>query len=60
MRRVLDDSFKKMAVVLSYHKGSVEGATHELEIDPSRLSKWRFDRGYNGGTTLPKNHKITL
>jgi len=59
MRRVFDDSFKRMAVELSYHKGSVAEAAHELEIDPSRLSKWRLDPRYNGRTLLPKNDKIT-
>lgn len=35
MKRVFDDSFKQMAVELSYHKGSVVEAASELEIDAS-------------------------
>ena len=59
MKRVFDDSFKKMAVELSYMKGSVLEAAKELEMDSSRLSKWRMDSRYNGGTILPKNEKLT-
>lgn len=39
MARVFEGSFKKMAVELSYLKGSVLEAARELEIDASRLSK---------------------
>ncbi|HAE68385.1 MAG TPA: hypothetical protein DCG77_14530, partial [Sphingobacterium sp.] len=53
MKRVFDDSFKKMAVELSYSKGSVLEAAKELDMDASRLSKWRMDPRYNGGTVLP-------
>lgn len=59
MARVFDESFKKMAVELSYSKGSVSQAARELDLDPSRLSKWRMDPRFNGGTILPKNDKIS-
>ena len=59
MARVFDESFKKMAVELSYLKGSVLEAAKELDLDASRLSKWRVDPRYNGGTLLPKNDKLT-
>lgn len=36
-----DEAFKRMAVELSYAKGSVKVAAAELGIDPGRLSKWR-------------------
>jgi transposase len=39
MKRVFDDSFKKMAVELSCMKGTVSGAARELDMDPGRLSK---------------------
>lgn len=39
MKRVFDESFKKMAVELSYLKGSVLEAAKELGMDASRLSK---------------------
>ncbi|MFZ4263783.1 hypothetical protein ACFRAE_17230 [Sphingobacterium sp. HJSM2_6] len=35
------------------------GAAKELEMDASRLSKWRMDPKYNVGTILPKNDKLT-
>ena len=35
-KRVFDSSFKKMAVELSYAKGSVKEAAVELGIDPGR------------------------
>ena len=59
MARVFDESFKKMAVELSYLKGSDLEAAKELDLDASRLSKWRVDPRYNGGTLLPKNDKLT-
>ena len=59
MKRVFDESFKKMAVELSYVKESVAEAARELELDPSRLSKWRQDSRYNGGTAVPLNHNLT-
>ncbi len=45
-RRVFDDAFKRMAIELSYAKGSVQEAARELgrfagAIDSSRLTKWR-------------------
>jgi len=48
-----------MAVELSYLKGSVLEAAKELAMDASRLSKWRMDPRYNGGTVLPVNNKLT-
>lgn len=59
MKRVFDESFKKMAVELSYLKGSVLEAAKELDMDASRLSKWRMDSRYNGGAVLPVNNKLT-
>lgn len=59
MKRVFDDSFKKMAVELSYLKDSVTEAARELDLAPSRLSKWRQDPRFNGGTVLPLNNKLT-
>ena len=40
-RRVFDASFKRMAIDLSYARGSVKEVAEELGIDPGRLSKWR-------------------
>ncbi|MCC9139038.1 transposase [Pontibacter silvestris] len=40
-KRVFDESFKQMAVELSYARGSVKEVAQELGIDPARLSKWR-------------------
>lgn len=40
-RRVFDESFKKMALELSYARGSVKEVAEELGIAPGRLSKWR-------------------
>ncbi|RDV11843.1 hypothetical protein DXT99_23970 [Pontibacter diazotrophicus] len=40
-RRVFDASFKRMAIDLSYARGSVKEVADELGIDPGRLSKWR-------------------
>ena len=48
-----------MAVELSYLKGSVAEAAKELELDPSRLSVWRMDPRFNGGTILPKNDRLS-
>lgn len=39
--RVFDDSFRKMAVELSYARGLVKEVADELGISPTRLSKWR-------------------
>ncbi|GAB2600326.1 hypothetical protein GCM10027190_55420 [Spirosoma areae] len=38
---MFDEAFKKMAVELSYLKGSVRQAADELGIDASRISQWR-------------------
>lgn len=40
-KRVFDESFKKMAIELSYARGSVKAVADELGIDPGRISKWR-------------------
>ena len=40
-KRVYDASFKRMAIDLSYARGSVKEVADELGIDPGRLSKWR-------------------
>jgi transposase len=39
MKRVFDESFKKIAIELSYLKGSVLEASKELDMEVSRLSK---------------------
>lgn len=56
---VFDYSFKKMTVELSYLKRSVLESARELEMDTSRLSKWRMDSQYNRDSVLPKNNKLT-
>lgn len=43
MARVFKESFKIMAVELSYIKGFVSAAALELGIDAGRLFKWRMD-----------------
>jgi transposase len=40
-RRIFDETFKVMAVELSYAKGSVQEAARELGIDSGRITKWR-------------------
>lgn len=50
--RVFDDEFKRMAVELSGLKGSVKGAVKELDLDASRLSKWRNNPSFNGGKIM--------
>nr|WP_131539957.1 IS3 family transposase [Pedobacter nototheniae] len=50
--RVFDDEFKKMAVELSRLKGSVKEAAEELDLSPSRLSKWRNNPEFNGGKIM--------
>ena len=40
-RRVFDESFRKMAIELSYSKGSVKEVADELGISQTILSKWR-------------------
>jgi len=59
MKRAFDDSFKRMAVELSYVESSVTEAAKELEIDAGRLRKWRMDSRYNAGTLFPKNDKLS-
>jgi transposase len=51
-QRVFDDEFKKMAVELSKLKDTVKQAAIELDIDPSRLSKWRNNPAFNGGKIM--------
>ncbi|GAB1462486.1 hypothetical protein MASR2M52_04750 [Pedobacter sp.] len=48
-----------MAVELSYLKDSVAEGAREFDLALSRLSKWRMDPRFNGGTMLPKNDKLT-
>ena len=43
-KRVFDSAFKKMAVELSYVRGSVKEAATELGIDPGRITKWRHQQ----------------
>lgn len=50
--RVFDDEFKRMAVELSKMKSSVKEAAIELDIDASRLSKWRNNPQFNGGKIM--------
>ena len=50
--RVFDDEFKRMAVELSRLKGSVKEAAEELDLDASRLSKWRNNPTLNGGKIM--------
>lgn len=40
-RHVFDETFKKMAVELSYAKDSVQEDARELGVDSSRINKWR-------------------
>ena len=40
-KRVFDAAFKKMAIDLSYARGSVKEVADELGINPGRISKWR-------------------
>ncbi|MGV3589258.1 MAG: transposase [Adhaeribacter sp.] len=39
-KRVFDASFKRIAIDLSYARGSVKEVANKLEIDPGRISKW--------------------
>lgn len=59
MTRVFKESFKIMAVELSYIKGFVSAAALELGIDAGRIFKWRMDSRFNGGNLLPKNDKLS-
>jgi transposase len=59
-KRVFDTAFKKMAVELSYARGSVKEAATELGIDPGRITKWRHQQQEPGENLLPvlqKNKK---
>ena len=59
-RRVFDTSFKKMAVELSYARGSVKEAGAELGIDPGRITKWRHQQqgpGEKPGAGLTEEQK---
>lgn len=47
-RRVFDESFRKMAIELSFTKGSVKEVADELGISQTLLSKWR-QRNQNPG-----------
>ncbi len=40
-KQFFDETYKKMAVDLSYEKGSVKQVADELGLSASRLSKWR-------------------
>ncbi len=53
-KQVFDEAFKKMAVELSYAKGSVKVAATELGIDPGRLSKWRQTQANGSGVYSEK------
>jgi transposase len=59
-RRVFDTAFKKMAVELSYARGSVKEAGAELGIDPGRITKWRHQQqgpSEKPGTGLTEEQK---
>jgi transposase len=51
-KRVFDSAFKKMAVELSYARGSVKEAAAELGIDPGRITKWRHQQQGSGEKTI--------
>ena len=62
-RRMFDrtgglEAFKEMAIELSYAKGSIQEAAHELGIDPGRVSKWR-QRHKKTDQTLPDTATLT-
>lgn len=44
-KREYDAAFKRMAIDLTYARGSVKEVALELGIDPGRLSKWRQKEG---------------
>lgn len=47
-----------MAVELSYPKGSIQEAAHELGVDPGRISKWR-QRGKKNNQMLSATPTLT-
>lgn len=49
---VFDNEFKKVSVDLSRLKNSVKEAASELDLDPSRLTKWRNNPAFNGGKIM--------
>jgi transposase len=51
-RRVFDTAFKKMAVELSYARGSVKEAATELGIDADRITKWHHQQQGSGEKTI--------
>ena len=57
-RRVFDEAFRKMAVELSYSKGSIQEAARELGVDPGRISKWR-QRSKKADQPLASNNPLT-
>ncbi len=57
-RQVFDEAFKRMAVELSYAKGSVKVVAAELGIDPGRLSKCR-QIGQDGSVTASEKPGLT-
>ncbi len=61
-RRAFDQNFKKMAVELSFLKGSLKATAEELGLDAGRISKWRqqaatIDRGIPPTNTLTEEQK---
>jgi transposase len=59
-RRVFDESFRKMAIELSYTKGSVKEVADELGISQTLLSKWRQreSESVQGRTELTEDQKL--
>jgi len=59
-RRVFDESFRKMAIALSYSKGSVKEVADELGISQTLLSKWRQRASESGQgiTELTEDQKL--
>lgn len=46
-QKVYQDEFKRMAVELTYAKGTIKAAADDLGLEPSLLAKWRRDPRYN-------------
>ncbi|SDE15039.1 transposase, partial [Pedobacter soli] len=59
-RRVFDESFRKMAIELSYSRGSVKEVADELGISQTLLSKWRQreSESFQGATELTEDQKL--